>query len=1392
MECAEPVSPDGTGIISGKVSDVTETHLNVMKNECRVWLFKTLLSHNLCTRDIYAFVLNQARLRVEDQHLDEKTMRSAMNTKLRDLKKSVCNAHRRRRKAEAVLLTALGGKAFKLLKHLKKIRQTVKKEREKLMDTYRQKIQHYKKTQRRGGDTIQEATEVGNSPPNNVVRPTIPPRYLGEFASLSVFGTAGDLPKPNKPLGPFICCRSIKLNRGEHDLLSKDPKFSLKQEPTELSFSTEIERMNSKHRYGASSKKTEMNIQTMGMTSIKDQDKPYHDDRTDTLKKAHDGRTDTLQKIFEENEQRFTFNPIEKTVKFTHKRPTDYKLNRHVKLPRPLSTDQEFECETRRRSYIKAFRKYECLSTNKKESMGTGNSEPKTVDEHSYKNKKGCLNKYINLTKNESVALESLKARVKNKELIITQTDKSSRFSVLTSDQYIKAGQVHTSKDTKTNWREVKYLQGQVNSHVWWLNKVLRIAEKTDSDRMMKNTQNSSLELPEMRLLVKDHKAWSEASGTPVPTRPVVSGNKGINTHISEILSELLEPLVMNLGSAEISSTEEALYRMHSINENIRNGVDISNMCVLKDMCSRYHSQPTLEEEFERMCNLADLFEMNPYEKLNDIFGPPSILPHQTTSMLTQTGSQYSANCSDNNIDMKTSRKIIRGTSISYDDLFNTSLDADDINIVETLTGLGWAAVKERKQLNGIEADSVIPNLSSEYYLGTGGGEQPFTPRVTSDHVQEQSQSINTPDGVGGGTASPRTFSDLLQPNGKQGDLDLYSKKDIRRYFNKDSVRKKTSCTGEKDEREWWRKKDLEFRKNSEKRKTFNSSIKDLVNATFYWKKWDEDRMNKMMNQDKATSDCQAIPPLQDFTKRPVFVGADVCALYPSLDMVGTAELVAEAVRRSTVCFKSIDYEILSIYLLLTVGEQGMRETGLGRFIPTRKKEIKSTAMSLNATINRKFDNWQTKCEDMDAKDKIEMLALLVKISSLVMMKTTCYLFGGVIYKQASGVGIGLRASACIAKLIMGLMDKRWAEIQSSWGLICQILIRYIDDIRLYMFPIRDGWHWTCEGWKFSENQSCGEGDLVKRTSNELGNSLNTLVDFLKFTTESERDYENGLLPTLDTETKVMEDGTIYFRFYSKPMSNNIVIQRGTALPQNTIFSALRQEMIRRLYNSCPLIDLDSKLMIIEAYIQKLVNSGHKFPFIKAVILQGITKHKAMVDRSNLKLENKKYLPLYRPRNYKTEERLMMKYVDAMVWYTDVKLGDPYKGEWKGRLLRRKRIDGHLGRVKDQSKNNSVITTAMFVPPSREGRLLKLVEEVEKDINSDLSWRPKILEQSGTPLLLCFGAKFPLVDGCPRGQECLYCENDGIRCAKRGVVYEASCKTCKDMLKVECMDEVKR
>ena len=89
---------------------------------------------------------------------------------------------------------------------------------------------------------------------------------------------------------------------------------------------------------------------------------------------------------------------------------------------------------------------------------------------------------------------------------------------------------------------------------------------------MLKNLVNHSLEVPDMALLIKDHKPWQESSGTPVPSRPVVSGNKGVNTHLSEIIAELLEPLVLKLGGGEVSSTEEALYLINDLNKKINNG----------------------------------------------------------------------------------------------------------------------------------------------------------------------------------------------------------------------------------------------------------------------------------------------------------------------------------------------------------------------------------------------------------------------------------------------------------------------------------------------------------------------------------------------------------------------------------------------------------------------------------------------------------------------------------------------------------------------------------------------------------------------------------------------------------------------------------------------------
>ena len=72
-----------------------------------------------------------------------------------------------------------------------------------------------------------------------------------------------------------------------------------------------------------------------------------------------------------------------------------------------------------------------------------------------------------------------------------------------------------------------------------------------------------------MALLIKDHKDYNPDSNAPIPSRPVVSGNRGVNTHLSELVSEILEPLIPEMGGGEVASTEEALNAIADVNEKL-------------------------------------------------------------------------------------------------------------------------------------------------------------------------------------------------------------------------------------------------------------------------------------------------------------------------------------------------------------------------------------------------------------------------------------------------------------------------------------------------------------------------------------------------------------------------------------------------------------------------------------------------------------------------------------------------------------------------------------------------------------------------------------------------------------------------------------------------------
>ena len=599
---------------------------------------------------------------------------------------------------------------------------------------------------------------------------------------------------------------------------------------------------------------------------------------------------------------------------------------------------------------------------------------------------------------------------------------------------------------------------------------------------------------------------------------------------------------------------------------------------------------------------------------------------------------------------------------------------------------------------------------------------------------------------------------------------------DIRHYF----LKKEGDGHTDKGYGPWSLGREKVLRKQAEGA-PFNEAIKARCQATRLWRinssAKNDTKTCKNLNEDQGNA-----IPLQDFTSKPVLIGGDAVALYPSMDIIGTTELVAKAVADSKVEFKNINLKYLTIYLFLVLGGDVMRENGLGEYIPKRIRWKESKAKALSSKINREMENWSVQLDEITWQEERMLVTLLIKVSLLALMDSTCYAFGGKIFKQLWGAGIGLRASACMAKIVMGLVDKMWANTQMTWSLKVYMYFRYIDDLRIFLHPISEGWTWGDTGWEYT-GRSDGRS-AIERTKQEIAKSLNDVTDFIQFTTEGEEDFVDLFLPTLDFQTQVQESGKILFKFFSKPMANNITIQYGTGLAKNVIFSALRQELVRRMLNSSVELDWEERLHIVSDFVQLLINSGHRYPFIKSVTLQAITKYKYMLRRAQLDPENEKFRPLYRPRTYEQIIRQVTKMTEGTTWYKNVNSYDKYKNEWKAELNlnegKKKRWRKKRQKIyaEKKIKNNKDVICAMFVPPSVNSLLLRSIEAAEADLESKMDWNIKIIEQSGMPLSLCLIPKFPLINGCPKGVSCEVCGNTAIKCSKRGVIYKASCVWC--------------
>ena len=257
-------------------------------------------------------------------------------------------------------------------------------------------------------------------------------------------------------------------------------------------------------------------------------------------------------------------------------------------------------------------------------------------------------------------------------------------------------------------------------------------------------------------------------------------------------------------------------------------------------------------------------------------------------------------------------------------------------------------------------------------------------------------------------------------------------------------------------------------------------------------------------------------------------------------------------------------------------------------------------------------------------------MANMIQIAVITLISSTIYCSAGKIYRQVSGLGIGLRASAALARITMCDWDQIWANRQHFEGLCIKMFYHYIDDIRLLLYPINKCWKWGENSWVLRDNMTKHiHENPIKYTCEEIGKSLGKVWDFLQFTVESELDFENGYLVTLDFQMKVTPTGIINYKYYAKPMVSSLLIQIGSALSNMCI--------VRRMYTTSSDESIDVRLEILNNMIQQLVESGHEFTYIKSIMLQRLSKYQFMVYRDGLEAHNKLFMPIHRPRSFKQQ-----------------------------------------------------------------------------------------------------------------------------------------------------------
>ena len=513
---------------------------------------------------------------------------------------------------------------------------------------------------------------------------------------------------------------------------------------------------------------------------------------------------------------------------------------------------------------------------------------------------------------------------------------------------------------------------------------------------------------------------------------------------------------------------------------------------------------------------------------------------------------------------------------------------------------------------------------------------------------------------------------------------------------------------------------------------------------------------------------------LQDYQNPMVVLGMDVVSLYPNLDMEKVGDRVKEAVKKSTIKWEGINYMEAVRYIALNWSEEKCRGSNLRKFLPWRRKN-NGTRPGIRGAGPRgpecgDTEQWVFPRVVLKPEDKLEILGTVLSIAVTELFKHHYYSFGGATYRQNAGGPIGLRATCAIARLVMQIFDEKWEGVLKRLNIVTWLITRYMDDGRTAMPPFKPGWRMVDKELKFKlrwekEDQELSPLEITKRV---IGGTLEGVEEFLEFTVETGEDFEDMWLPTLDVSLFVDRSNKVLHRFFEKPTSSNITVQRRTAMAEDAKVQIVSNDLIRRLLNNSEELGEGARVKVVDDYAQKLTNSGYRGEQLRRIIANGIKGYEGR--RRRCIREGRR---LHRSSVDSQGARIRKKLLAKTNWFKKKRKGDrDSKDQQQGGR------GGAHSRAKDREQ---AVKSILFVEQSPGGELAKRMRETLRSMEPTMGFRIKVVERCGQAL----GSKFPLTnlwEGNTCGREaCVTCNQGGEYipdCSRKNLMYENICISC--------------